>query len=200
MSNKVKVFKLLFLLILVLFAVFIFILIIGENDLRRYRSQKSSTPSCFDLGKKYLPEVSEFFKRGADSNSKLTDFILRRGKGEKINKEEYQRLADEVTIEVDPSDLGITNGIACPPFAFVRRDLPSPAKSFVKRHELTHLLTDRADTRGEFLANMEAAKEYPWGFLQTTFVSIKNILTSSGCSLPCHVAILWKNFRIYFLP
>lgn len=144
--------------------------------------------SCWALKEKYgVPEVIPLL---------FFEVKAKREAGEKVLKKDYRKLMEEVVLEVEREEIGGSNGIACGYFGFVARDLLKPAKRFVKRHELVHIL----GIGSNFKANMEAGKEYPFGFLETTILSIFRALIYSEKPFVCRIVSLWNNFKEYFLP
>jgi len=120
--------------------------------------------------------------------------------GEKISKEEYRQAADNLILEVDPEVLGgCYNGKSCGRLGYVRNDLLSEAKKFVKRHELEHLLQTGVEKNREFSANLAAGREYPLGLLQTIFFSLQNRFKYQESPL-CYILTVWATFKVYFLP
>jgi len=126
----------------------------------------------------------------------LFEIMAKRDSGKKVSIKEYRRLSEELVSEVDRSEISGNNGIACGRYGFVSRDLPNSAKKFVKRHELAHILGQG----NEFAANLEAAREYPFGFVQTGIISAFGILRNPNYSLFCNVLRLWQTIKVYVLP
>jgi len=141
---------------------------------------------------------SEFYIKDVENQKLVAVLYDKQMQGIAPTENELQKAVFEVDREV----IGGNNGIACNGVAFVSSDLPKQAKLFVKRHELEHIfqnLSHRQDKNPEFSANVAAAKEYPAGFVTTTFFSIVKSRNSYP-SFTCYVIGLWKIFKIYFLP
>jgi hypothetical protein len=134
-----------------------------------------------------------------EENKLLSDLRNKRLTRQKISKEEYLEAADKFILEVDPELMGGSNGIACGNIGYVRNNLPKEAKKYVKRHELEHLLQTGKERNPEFSANFAAAKEYPFGAIETVIFTLKN-RAKYYQSPVCYLLMLWKNFKTYFLP
>lgn len=119
-----------------------------------------------------------------------------RTRGLDIPKETYREKMDALVKEVDTNLLGPANGVVCGK-AYVRNSLPLQAKLFVKRHEFEHLMQELPMENKEASANMAAAKEYPFGLLQTIVVSL--MIAKAGLSWGCFLISSWHIFKIYFL-
>lgn len=145
--------------------------------------------SCRELGIKYGTSEEKPL-------ALLFEVKAKRESGVAVSKDEYRRLAEALVFEVDREDLGGSNGQACGYWGYVSRDLPGQAKKFVKRHELTHIL----GVGSEFQANKEAGLEYPFGLIQTTFISAWRGLSTPSRPFVCKITLLWTTFKEYFLP
>ncbi|NCO44461.1 hypothetical protein GW888_00070 [Candidatus Wolfebacteria bacterium] len=157
------------------------------------KSQKCKTPDCFYPCNNF----STILPGPRDPD--LIRLQQKRLAGEKISKQEYRLIAEKLILEKDPELMGCYNGVVCGESGFVRKDLPSNAKIFVKRHELEHLLQTGEERNSEFAANLAAGREYPLGFLQTIFFSIWNRARYYDSPV-CYIISLWKTFKVYFLP
>ena len=133
----------------------------------------------------------------------LENIRIKRQNKEYISKKEYRLVFEKLIIEMDPEIMGSLNGLSCGNFGMVKNNLPPQSKLFVKRHEFEHLLQEgkimALNTNNEFLANSAAAKEYPWGLIETVFVSLKD-RSKYYDSVSCYLISLWKTFKTYFLP
>lgn len=145
--------------------------------------------SCRELGIKYGTSDKK-------PPSLLFEVKAKRESGVAVSKDEYRRLAEALVFEVDREDIGGNNGQACGYWGYVSQDLPGLAKRFVRRHELVHIL----GVGSEFQANKEAGLEYPFGLIQTTFISAWRGFSAPGRSFVCKTALLWTTFKEYFLP
>lgn len=145
--------------------------------------------SCRELGVKYGTSEKK-------PPSLLFEVKAKRESGVAVSKDEYRRLAEALIFEVDRKDIGGNNGQACGYWGYVSQDLPGQAKTFVKRHELVHILGEG----NEFQANKEAGLEYPLGLVQTTLISVWRSFSTPGRPLVCKITLLWTTFKKYFLP
>lgn len=143
---------------------------------------------CWELKEKYCVD--------RDVPSLLFEIRAKREAGKRVSKKDYRQLLEEIVIEVDREEIGGSNGLSCGYFGFVAKDLPKPARIFAKRHELAHILGEG----NEFHANKESSLEYPFGFLETTVISIFRTLVFSERPFICRIVILWEAFKVYFLP
>lgn len=128
----------------------------------------------------------------------LDSLQAKRNQGQSVSRAEYREATDKLVFEVDQSQIGIVNGIACNgKIAYVAEELPPQAKLFVKRHELEHLFQIPYAENNELKANIAAAKEYPVGLLSTIGFSVLKLKRYfSWC---CFFVIGWLNFKVYFL-
>ena len=170
-----------FFFVLVLFCFIVLILEIGSRVFSC--ESEMSFPRCpASIG--IVPAIDE-------PSAYIKELREKRMQGEHISKEEYQKAMQEAVEDVDPEIIAGFNGLACGNKGYVRNDLTESAELFVQRHELEHILVGAS----EFEANQAAFKEYPWGGLQTTVLTL-----SERMKRPCALFGLWKSFKVYFLP
>jgi hypothetical protein len=113
-----------------------------------------------------------------------------------------QEELEQAVIEVDRDSIGGANGVYCSGVAFVSNDLPTQAKLYVRRHELEHAFQftlQMKEENYESAANYAAAKEYPVGMVETVVFSVVESRKFFN-STTCWLVMLWKIFKIYFLP
>ncbi len=100
-------------------------------------------------------------------------------------------------------DMPGLNGVFCNNNIIVRSDLGEEGKSFVARHELDHVFqwayVGNDCTRSEFCATMNAAMEYPSGFIETIISSLI-VSYKETPDKQCFLFTSWKIFRVYILP
>lgn len=194
-----KFLKRLLIPIIVLFLLIIFAVFLLEKTSQLYRCQPAKTPPWPSCG---------INPTGEEGRALLEKIRVRQQTREHISKGEYRLAFEKLIIETDPELMGPLNGLSCGSFGLVKNNLPSQSKLFVKRHELEHLLQEERiiifrersnTTNNEFLANLAATKEYPWGLIETVFVSLKE-RSKYYDSTSCYLISLWKTFKVYFLP
>lgn len=207
MAKKVKIISVIILLSLFLVFSFAMLVFLGKEEAKRIGVNLRI--SCGSIEKEYIKEHNDFYQTINEARAQLYLVSSQRANKQKISESVYQGLTEKTVFLVSPKLLNPINGLTCYPFAYVRSDLPEQARRFVQRHELAHLLSSGAYDiqaekhtfkNAELMANLEAAREYPLGFVETIFFSVANIWKSSPCSLSCKSAVLWSNFQKYFLP
>lgn len=208
-SRKQKIVKFL-IYFTVSFLIFIAAGIVGlELFSRNYQCPKVSFPKhpdCYTFtnlengGWEGGYAFDSFFDQ--EDRNWLESLRQKRKDGLKISKEEYRQASEHFMIEVSKEEMPNLNGISCGDFGYVREDLPTSAKLFVKRHEFEHMMQEGTESNGnnEFLANLAAFKEYPWGGVETVFFSIFKNSSGNNSSSICRIIRLWRLFKLYFLP
>ena len=190
--------------------IFIVVCIVGLELLSKYYQCPKVTfpkhPDCYTFtnienGDWVGGYIFDFYFDKEDKKW-LEELREKRKEGVKITKEEYHQASEKFMIEVSKDEMPDLNGISCGDFGYVRDDLPSSAKIFVKRHEFEHMMQEGVKVEGnkEFLANLAALKEYPLGGVQTALFSVFRNRAGNNNNITCRIIRLWQLFKIYFLP
>lgn len=212
--NWIKVIALLTGAVLFLGAVTIVLMVVGKKEVGDNKIVSKFKPiSCGQLEEAYFKDRDDYQPLVQDARVQLRKISNQRELKQKVSNTSYQNLIQKTVFKSPLMLLSSLNGLACYPLAFIRSDLPFWAEKFVQRHELVHLLGEGvhavdgfiSEDRGaifkneELRANLEAARVYPLGFVQTILLTAKNIWQSYDCSVACRTFVLWRGFQKNFL-
>ncbi|NTV31031.1 hypothetical protein HGA91_03590 [candidate division WWE3 bacterium] len=134
--------------------------------------------SCAELDEKYAPNGGE-----------IPYFM-------QPQKQSLDEVLEDQIIYVPQEEIGTLNGITCGYYAYVSKDLPGPAKTYVSIHEAMHVLGEGSETQ----ANLKAAKLAPFGMIVTVIhTALASFTRTPIQNWPCTLGRLWGTFKVYFL-